>query len=104
MTEIGDPFAEQPYAVAVQQGSHLQVPNSFTSSGVLLLTEIFLFQEEISKVILELQKDRYFETLGSKYWNNTLRTLCPITDDSEGITLRSVAPIFKVMAEWFKLR
>merc|ERR1719150_3133602 len=42
-TEVGDPFAEQPYAVAVQQGSHLQ--------------------EEISKVILELQKDRYFETL-----------------------------------------
>ena len=42
-TEIGDPFAEQPYAVAVQQGSHLQ--------------------EEISRVILELQKDRYFETL-----------------------------------------
>ena len=38
LTEIGDPFAEQPYAVAVQQGSHLQ--------------------EEISKVILELQKDR----------------------------------------------
>ena len=35
-TEVGEPFAEQPYAVAVQQGSHLQ--------------------EEISKVILELQK------------------------------------------------
>ena len=37
-TEVGEAFAEQPYAVAVQQGSHLQ--------------------EEISKVILELQKDR----------------------------------------------
>ena len=46
-TEVGEPFAEQPYAVAVQQGSHLQ--------------------EEISKVILELQKDRYFETLYGKY-------------------------------------
>ena len=44
-TEIGEPFAEQPYAVAVQQGSHLQ--------------------EEISKVILLLQKDRYFEQLKS---------------------------------------
>ena len=42
LTEIGDPFAEQPYAVAVQQGSHLQVLNFFTSSGVLLLTEIFV--------------------------------------------------------------
>ena len=74
LTEIGDPFAEQPYAVAVQQGSHLQ--------------------EEISKVILELQKDRYFETLSSKYWNNTLRTMCPIMDDSEGITLRSLGGVF----------
>ena len=44
-TEIGEPFAEQPYAVAVQQGSHLQ--------------------EEISKIILLLQKDRYFEQLKS---------------------------------------
>ena len=63
-TEIGEPFAEQPYAVAVQQGSHLQ--------------------EEVSKVILELQKDRYFETLSSRYWNSTLRSLCPTLDDSEG--------------------
>ena len=45
-TEIGEPFAEQPYAVAVQQGSHLQ--------------------DEISKVILLLQKDRYFEGLKSQ--------------------------------------
>ena len=45
-TEIGEPFAEQPYAVAVQQGSHLQ--------------------EEISKIILLLQKDRYFEGLKSQ--------------------------------------
>jgi len=73
-TEVGDPFAEQPYAVAVQQGSHLQ--------------------EEISKVILELQKDRYFETLSGKYWNNTLRSLCPVLDDSEGITLRSLGGVF----------
>ena len=73
-TEVGEPFAEQPYAVAVQQGSHLQ--------------------EEISKVILELQKDRYFEMLSSKYWNSTLRSLCPTLDDSEGITLRSLGGVF----------
>ena len=42
-TEVGEPFGEQPLAVAVQQGSHLQ--------------------KEISRVILELQKERYFETL-----------------------------------------
>jgi ionotropic glutamate receptor len=45
-TEIGEPFAEQPLAVAVQQGSHLQ--------------------KEISRGILELQKERYFETLSGK--------------------------------------
>lgn len=73
-TEVGEPFAEQPYAVAVQQGSHLQ--------------------EEISKVILELQKDRYFESLSSKYWNSTLRSLCPTLDDSEGITLTSLGGVF----------
>ena len=73
-TEVGEPFAEQPYAVAVQQGSHLQ--------------------EEISKVILELQKDRYFEMLSSKYWNSTLRSFCPTLDDSEGITLRSLGGVF----------
>ena len=45
-SEIGEAFAEQPLAVAVQQGSHLQ--------------------KEISKAILELQKERYFETLSGK--------------------------------------
>ena len=46
---MGEPFAEQPYAVAVQQGSHLK--------------------EEISRIILELQKDRYFESLYSRWGN-----------------------------------
>ena len=73
-TEVGDPFAEQPYAVAVQQGSHLQ--------------------KEMSKVILALQQERFFETLSAKYWNSTLRKLCPILDDSEGITLSSLGGVF----------
>ena len=47
-------------------------------------------QEMLSKVILELQKDRYFETLQGKYWNSTMRNNCPVLDDSEGITLRSL--------------
>ena len=42
-TQIGDAFGEQPYAVAVQQGSYLH--------------------EEISKAILRLQKKLYFEKL-----------------------------------------
>ena len=44
LTEIGEPFAEQPYALAVQQGSHLQ--------------------EELSRAILELQKDRRVQCTG----------------------------------------
>jgi len=91
--EVGEPFAEQPLvslsnisetwytsqisysqAVAVQQGSHLQ--------------------KEISKAILALQKERYFEELTSTYWNTTTRTNCPVLDDSKGITLRSLGGIF----------
>ncbi|XP_032670681.1 ionotropic receptor 25a [Odontomachus brunneus] len=74
LTEVGEIFAEQPYAIAVQQGSHLQ--------------------EEISRKILDLQKDRYFETLASKYWNQTLKAQCPNSDDNEGITLESLGGVF----------
>ncbi|KAK2580489.1 hypothetical protein KPH14_006227 [Odynerus spinipes] len=74
LTEVGEVFAEQPYAIAVQQGSHLQ--------------------EEISRRILDLQKDRYFETLASKYWNQSLKAQCPNSDDSEGITLESLGGVF----------
>jgi len=72
--EVGEPFAEQPLAVAVQQGSHLQ--------------------KEISKTILTLQKERYFETLTSKYWNTSARNDCPVLDDSKGITIQSLGGIF----------
>ncbi|XP_014227924.1 ionotropic receptor 25a [Trichogramma pretiosum] len=74
LTEVGEVFAEQPYAIAVQQGSHLQ--------------------EEISRRILDLQKDRYFEALSSKYWNQSLKSLCPNADDNEGITLESLGGVF----------
>ncbi|XP_063217386.1 ionotropic receptor 25a-like [Bacillus rossius redtenbacheri] len=74
LTEVGEMFAEQPYAIAVQQGSHLQL--------------------EISRRILDLQKDRYFETLSGKYWNSSVKGTCPDTDDSEGITLESLGGVF----------
>ncbi|XP_050716691.1 ionotropic receptor 25a-like isoform X2 [Eriocheir sinensis] len=74
LTEVGEPFAEQPYAIAVQQGSHLQ--------------------DEISRAILELQKDRYFEALSAKFWNTTERGSCPNDSDSEGITLQSLGGVF----------
>ena len=60
--------------MAVQQGSHLQ--------------------KEISKTILELQKERYFETLSGTYWSSSKRNKCPVLDDSQGITLRSLGGIF----------
>ncbi|XP_066148112.1 ionotropic receptor 25a [Euwallacea fornicatus] len=74
LTEVGEVFAEKPYAVAVQQGSHLQ--------------------DDLSKVILDLQKNRFFERLQSKYWNNTVKGACPSTDDNEGITLESLGGVF----------
>lgn len=40
--------------------------------------------------ILDLQKDRYFEMLAAKYWNQTLKTQCPNSDENEGITLESL--------------
>ncbi|XP_008546980.2 ionotropic receptor 25a [Microplitis demolitor] len=74
LTEIGEIFAEQPYAVAVQQGSHLQ--------------------EEISRAILDLQKDRFFENLSAKYWNTSLKDKCPTSNENEGITLESLGGVF----------
>ncbi|XP_058066672.1 uncharacterized protein LOC131216249 [Anopheles bellator] len=74
LTEVGEVFAEQPYAVAVQQGSQLQ--------------------DELSYYILQLQSDRFFELLTPKYWNNSARGQCPNTDDSEGITLESLGGVF----------
>lgn len=73
-TEVGEVFAEQPYSIAVQQGSHLQ--------------------DEISHYILEMQKDRFFEMLTAKFWNNSAKGVCPNTDDSEGITLESLGGVF----------
>lgn len=40
--------------------------------------------------ILDLQKDRYFEMLASKYWNQSLKAQCQNSDDNEGITLESL--------------
>nr|AOE48114.1 putative ionotropic receptor IR10 [Scaeva pyrastri] len=74
LTEVGEVFAEQPYAIAVQQGSHLS--------------------DEISYAILELQRDRYFEGLSAKYWNNSLNKECSRSEDQEGITLESLGGVF----------
>ncbi|KAH8418908.1 hypothetical protein KR222_003807, partial [Zaprionus bogoriensis] len=74
LTEVGEVFAEQPYAVAVQQGSHLG--------------------DELSYAILELQKERFFEELKAKYWNQSNLQRCPLSEDQEGITLESLGGVF----------
>ena len=74
LVEIGEPFSEQPYSLAVQQGSYLA--------------------EELSRTILQLQKERFFEVLQSKYWNTSTRHNCPVLDDTEGITLKSLGGVF----------
>ncbi|GBP68827.1 Ionotropic receptor 25a [Eumeta japonica] len=53
LTEVGEIFAEQPYAIAVQQGSRLQ--------------------EDLSRALLDLQKERFLEQLGSKFFNEGQR-------------------------------
>ena len=74
--KVGETFAEHPLAVAVQQGSHLK--------------------KAISKKFLELQKERYFENLYAKYWDNKQRLDCPVLDDSKGITIKTLGGIFIV--------
>lgn len=39
LTEVGEPFAEQPYALGIQQGSYLQVMFRFEESYEFALTK-----------------------------------------------------------------
>ncbi|KAJ0170035.1 hypothetical protein K1T71_014641 [Dendrolimus kikuchii] len=64
LTEVGEVFAEQPYAIA------------------------------LARALLQLQKERFLEQLASKYWNETARQACPDADESEGITLESLGGVF----------
>lgn len=49
----------------------------------------------MSRAILELQKDRFFESLNAKYWNHSAKAKeCPSGDESEGITLESLGGVF----------
>lgn len=75
LIEVGEVFAEQPYALAIQQGSQLQ--------------------DELSRAILELQTDRFFESLTAKFWNQSAKaSKCPNNNESEGITLESLGGVF----------
>uniref|UniRef100_A0A1A9W8M4 Ionotropic glutamate receptor C-terminal domain-containing protein n=1 Tax=Glossina brevipalpis TaxID=37001 RepID=A0A1A9W8M4_9MUSC len=93
LTEVGEVFAEQPYAVAIQQGSHLAVYTKKKISKICVSTITFSRQDELSYALLELQKDRYFEELKAKYWNRS-RANCPLSEEQEGITLESLGGVF----------
>lgn len=72
LTEIGEVFAEQPYAIGIQQGSNIL--------------------DEVTRAILVLQKDRFFEKLTGKYWNASIGN-CD-SGDNEGISLESLGGVF----------
>ena len=76
LTLVGDSFARQPYALAVQQGSSLR--------------------EELGLILLELQKDGALETLRGSYWSASAKADCPVLDGSKGLTLDSLGGVFIV--------
>lgn len=74
LTEVGEVFAEQPYAIGIQQGSNLQ--------------------DDLTRTVLRLQRERFFDDLTAKFWNQSAKGQCPNSDDSEGITLESLGGVF----------
>lgn len=75
LTEIGEVFAKRPYGVAIQQGNSL-------------------LMDELTKAILLMQSQRFFDGLTEKYWNASLGN-CP-SDENEGMSLESLGGVFIV--------
>ena len=46
------------------------------------------------RFLVHVHTCRYFESLQSRYWNNTMMSDCPVLDDSDGITLQSLGGVF----------
>lgn len=94
LTEVGEVFAEQPYAIAIQQGSHFAV--SSYSAKIFFQQQFYLtnLQDELSYALLELQKDRFFEDLKAKYWNMSRIKACSVNEEQEGISLESLGGVF----------
>jgi len=70
---VGETFAEQPYGIAVPSDSQLK--------------------DELSKVILEMQKDRVLEVLAQRYWNSNNRKQCD-GGSGEGLILANMGGVF----------
>lgn len=75
LTEIGEVFGKRPYGLAIQQGNSL-------------------LQDELTKAILQLQKERFFDDLNDKYWNASIGN-CE-SDENEGMSLESLGGVFIV--------
>lgn len=74
LTEVGEVFAEQPYAIGIQQGSNLQ--------------------DNLTRAVLTMQRERFFDELTAKFWNHSAKGVCENSDESEGITLESLGGVF----------
>lgn len=74
----------------------------FVTSNLICITFLsfwksiyfFYFQDELSRITIELQKEHFFEDLTAKYWNSSSKASCLKDDDSEGITLESLGGVF----------
>lgn len=78
LTTIGEVFARQPLAVAVQSGSKLK--------------------EELSEAMFVLQESHLFELLASKYWNFSNTRKCHQLEEDQAISFHSLEGVFVVVA------
>ncbi|RZF33895.1 hypothetical protein LSTR_LSTR009919 [Laodelphax striatellus] len=76
---VGDEFSRKPYAIAVQQGSHLK--------------------DQFNNAILQLLNKRRLEKLKENWWNqNPEKKVCEKQDDqSDGISIHNIGGVFIVI-------
>lgn len=53
-----------------------------------------MFKDDLTRTVLRLQRERFFDELTAKFWNHSAKGQCLNTDDSEGITLESLGGVF----------
>lgn len=75
LTEIGEVFGKRPYGLAVPHGNRA-------------------LSDEVTKAMLQLQHQRFFDALRDKYWNASIGN-CDL-DENEGMTLESLGGVFIV--------
>ncbi|XP_059489229.1 ionotropic receptor 25a-like [Neocloeon triangulifer] len=78
LVEVGEMFADQPYALGVPTGSPLT--------------------RDFSRAILQMQRDRFFEEITARTWNKSRRAQCNLGQRADsGITLESIGGVFIAM-------